>query len=98
MVAYVGEDKLISKVSRTDVQFHAMRAAQELSYDVLRSIKSQEIEVPPSFVNNEPIVFSTEYIMERRELLIIQSSDVNSSFLENNLWTPLFMLKNIVQN
>ena len=56
------------------------------------------IEVPPSFVNNEPIVFSTEYIMERRELLIIQSSDVNSSFLENNLWTPLFMLKNIVQN
>ena len=56
------------------------------------------IEVPPSFVNNEPIVFSTEYIMERRDLLIIQSSDVNSSFLENNLWTPLFMLKNIVQN
>ncbi len=36
--------------------------------------------------------------MERRDLLIIQSSDVNSSFLENNLWTPLFMLKNIVQN
>ena len=56
------------------------------------------IEVPPSFVNNEPIVFSTEYIMERRELLIIQSSDVNSSFLENNLWTPLFILKNNVQN
>ena len=56
------------------------------------------IEIPPSFVNNEPIVFSTEYIMERRDLLIIQSSDVNSSFLENNLWTPLFMLKNIVQN
>ncbi len=46
MVAYVGEDKLISKVSKTDVQFHAMRAIQELSYDVLSSIKSQEIEVP----------------------------------------------------
>ena len=56
------------------------------------------IEVPPSFVNNEPIVFSTEYILERRELLIIQSSNVNSSFLENNLWTPLFILKNKVQN
>ena len=56
------------------------------------------IEVPPSFVNNEPIVFSTEYIMERRELLIIQSSNVNSSFLENNLWTPLFILKNNIQN
>ena len=46
MIAYVGESKIISKVSRTDVQFHAMRAIQELSYDVFRSIKSQEIEVP----------------------------------------------------
>ena len=46
MIGYVGEGKLISKVNRTDVQFHAMRAIQELSYDVFRSIKSQEIEVP----------------------------------------------------
>ncbi len=50
MVAYVGEDKIINKVSRTDVQFHAMRAIQELSYDVFRSVKSQEIEVPPTLV------------------------------------------------
>ena len=46
MVAYVGEGKIISKVNKTDVQFHAMRALQELSYDVLRSFKTQEIEVP----------------------------------------------------
>ncbi len=46
MVIYVGEDKIIPKVHRTDVQFHAMRAIQELSYDVFRSVKSQEIEVP----------------------------------------------------
>ena len=48
MIAYVGESKVISKANRTDVQFHAMRAIQELSYDVFRSIKSQEIEIPPS--------------------------------------------------
>ena len=46
MYVYVGEGKIISKANRTDVQFHAMRAIQELSYDVLRSFKSQEIEVP----------------------------------------------------
>ena len=46
LLVYVGEDKLINKVSRTDVQFYAMRAIQELSYDVFRSIKSHEIEVP----------------------------------------------------
>ena len=41
MYIYVGEGKIISKVNRTDVQFHAMRAIQELSYDVLKSFKSQ---------------------------------------------------------
>lgn len=39
MVAYVGEDKNISKVKRTDVQFHAMRAIQEFSFDMLPQIK-----------------------------------------------------------
>ena len=48
MYTHVGENKLITKINRTDVQFHAMRAIQELSYDVFRSIKSQEIEVPNS--------------------------------------------------
>jgi hypothetical protein len=48
LVAYVGEEKIISKVSRTDVAFHAQRAMQELSFDTFKSIKSQEIELPPS--------------------------------------------------
>jgi hypothetical protein len=48
MIAYVGEGKIIPKVKRTDVSFHAQRAIQELSYDTFKSNKSQEIEVPPS--------------------------------------------------
>lgn len=48
IIAYVGEDKIISKIKRTDVAFHAHRALQELSYDTTRSYKSQEIEIPPS--------------------------------------------------
>ena len=43
MISYVGEGKIIPKVKRTDVLFHAKRALQELSYDTLKSIKSQEI-------------------------------------------------------
>lgn len=50
MVVYTGEGKLISRVSRTDVQFHGMRAIQELSYDVLRSHKAFEQEVPSTLV------------------------------------------------
>jgi hypothetical protein len=58
MVAYVGENKIISKVSRSDVQFHAMRAIQELSYDILRSFKSQEIEVP----NTLSMIMPQDYV------------------------------------
>jgi len=47
-VAYVGEDKIISKISRADIKFHAMRGLQELSFDTFKSCKSLEIEVPPS--------------------------------------------------
>ena len=48
MLIYVGEDKIISKAKRLDVSFHAQRALAELSFDTLRSFKSQEIELPPS--------------------------------------------------
>ena len=48
MFVYVGEDKIISKVSRTDVAFHAQRALAELSFDTLKSFKAQEITVPAS--------------------------------------------------
>jgi len=58
MYIYVGEGKIISKANRTDVQFHAMRAVQELSYDVLKSFKSQEIEVP----NTLSMVLPHDYV------------------------------------
>tara|TARA_Y100000004_G_C8899410_1_gene405683 strand:+ start:62 stop:970 length:909 start_codon:yes stop_codon:yes gene_type:complete len=48
IVAYVGEGKIINKVRRSDIQFHARRALQELSFDVFKSTKSQEIELSSS--------------------------------------------------
>ena len=48
LVAYVGAGKLIPSVKRTDLIFFAKRAMQEFSYDTLKSIKSQELTVPPS--------------------------------------------------
>ena len=48
MFVYVGEDKLISKASRTDVAFHAQRGLAEMSFDTLKSIKGIEIKVPAS--------------------------------------------------
>jgi hypothetical protein len=48
IIAYVGEGKIIDKVKRTDVAFHAQRALQELSFDTFKSTKAQEIEIPSS--------------------------------------------------
>tara|TARA_R100001463_G_scaffold94030_1_gene148555 strand:+ start:799 stop:2205 length:1407 start_codon:yes stop_codon:yes gene_type:complete len=47
-IMYVGEDKLIPKAKRADIAFHAKRALAELSFDTFKSIKSQQIVVPPS--------------------------------------------------
>ena len=46
MIGYVGEDKIISKIKRSDVAFYAQRAMQELSFDTFKSCKAQEITVP----------------------------------------------------
>jgi len=47
MIMYVGQDKIISKVKRTDVAYWAQKAIQEFSFDVLPSEKQIEVEVPP---------------------------------------------------
>ena len=48
LIGYVGTGKLIPNAKRTDVMFHAKRGLQEFSYDTLKSIKSQEITIPPT--------------------------------------------------
>ena len=73
MFSYVGEDKLIPKGRRTEVQFHAMRAIQELTYDTFKSVKSQEIVLPPSltmilpqdYVNYTSLTFLSDDGLER---------------------------------
>lgn len=58
IVAYVGSGKLISDVKRTDVLFHAKRGLQEFSYDVLKSVKSQELTVP----HNLSVILPQDYV------------------------------------
>ena len=58
MVGYVGTGKLIGSVKRTDVIFHAKRSMQEFSYDTLKSIKSVELNIPPSL----SVVIPQDYV------------------------------------
>ena len=86
VVAYTGEDKIIPKANRTDIQFHAMRALQELSFDTFKSTKSQEIEIPPSlkmilpqdYVNYVKITATSDDGVERVLYPAVFSSDPNA--------------------
>jgi len=55
LMAYIGDDKILQKVKRTDVLFHARRAMQELSYDILPSAKSIESTIPITLTVPLPI-------------------------------------------
>lgn len=83
IVAYVGQDKLITKVKRTDVAYWAQRAVQEFSFDVLPQNKSIEIEVPPGlymvlpqdYVNYTKLSWTDKGGVER----IIYRTDITSN-------------------
>ena len=53
--AYVGRGKICEGVLGMDVNFHAIRALQELSYDTLKCTKDLEVEVPSSLVLVMPL-------------------------------------------
>jgi len=81
MVAYVGEGKLIPSVKRTDVIFHAKRSMQEFSYDTLKSIKSVELNIPPSL----SIVLPQDYANYVKVSWIDQSGVKHPMYPTNNL-------------
>ena len=58
LIGYVGQNKLLPSVKRTDIIFHAKRALQEFSYDTLKSIKSAELSIP----SNLTLVLPQDYV------------------------------------
>ena len=48
MVGYVGDGKLIQTAKKSDILFFAKRSLQEFSYDTLKSVHSQELNIPAS--------------------------------------------------
>jgi hypothetical protein len=89
LVAYVGAGKLISDVKRTDVIFHAKRGLQEFSYDTLKSIKSQELSIPPSL----SVVLPQDYVnyvkMSWVDRLGVKHQILPTQLTSNPYTTPL---------
>lgn len=79
--AYVGDGKLVPSVKRTDVIFHVKRSMQEFSYDTLKSIKSQELNIPPSL----SVVIPQDYVNYVRMSWIDESGVKHIIYPTNNL-------------
>ena len=85
-IAYVGAGKLIPSCSRTDLIFHAKRGLQEFSYDTLKSIKSQELNIPPEL----SVVIPQDYVNYTKVSWIDQLGVKRPIYPANNLTTNPF--------
>tara|TARA_R100001460_G_scaffold4797_3_gene13417 strand:+ start:1974 stop:3692 length:1719 start_codon:yes stop_codon:yes gene_type:complete len=91
MVAYVGDNKLITSVDRTDVAFFAQRGLAELSFDTLKSFKSQSIILPPTlvmplphdYVNYTRVVWCDESGIKRP---LYRTTDTQNPFQIKQTW------------
>lgn len=54
IIMFTGENKVLPKVNRTEVSMHAKRCLQEFSYDVFKTYKAYEIEIPPALTMQLP--------------------------------------------
>ena len=58
LIAYVGDGKILTKVPRYEVAFHAQRCVQEFSYDMFHAPKTIELELGPAL----QIILPQDYV------------------------------------
>lgn len=91
MVSYVGKDKIIPRIKRTDVLFHAKRGIQEFSYDITKVEKIQEVEVG----SNLSVLMPQDYVD------YVQISRIDNAGIERPLYPMRFTsipTESILQN
>ena len=89
---YVGQNKVFPTISTGDINYHAHRALQELSYDTLKSCKSQEITLPPSlqmilpndYINYTKITWSDSHGIEHVLYPTSKTSNPNTIQQDSN--------------
>jgi len=81
MVGYVGDGKLIQTAKKSDVLFFAKRSLQEFSYDTLKSIHSQELNIPASL----SVILPQDYVNYVRVSWIDQLGVKRIIYPANNL-------------
>jgi len=90
-IAYVGEDKIIPRALKADIAFHAQRALQELSFDTFKSVKSQQIDLPPTLLMPLP----HDYINYTKLSWVDSAGIKHPLYPTNNTSNPFQVAQNI---
>ncbi len=64
-----------------------------LKVSINNDIDTLKLSIFPSFVEGEPIVFRTTYDLEKRQNLLIESSNISAMHLQKIGWAPLFIFE-----
>ena len=90
MIAYVGENKIIPKISKIDVSFYAQRALRELSFDTFKSIKAIQIECPDSL----SMILPKDYVNYTRVMWADSSGIKHPMYPTRDTQNPFQILQN----
>jgi hypothetical protein len=98
ILMYTGDDQIINRVKRDKIIFHAKRGLQELNYDVLREIKSIELELNPDILT---LILPEDFVKHVRvswvdnkgffhPLIVDENSPIAKAYLQDNAYNYLF--------
>jgi hypothetical protein len=89
LLTYVGDDKLINKVDRNEIIFHAKRGLQDLHYDALREIVGFEVEVPETL----KVPLPHDFVSESKIAMVGDNGLFYPIPKNNNSGTPISYLQ-----
>ena len=64
----------------------------KLIINLNNDIGTSKVLIMPSFVDGKAIAFETEYELQKREKLIIETSNVSNAHLEESFFTPILSI------
>ena len=78
-----------------DQTFQDLKLSEsKLIINLNNDLRNVTVWVMPSFVDNKPIAMEKKFELQKRQKLIIETSNVANAHLENSSWTPILSIVN----
>jgi len=78
-----------------DQTFQELKLSEsKLIINLNNDLRNAIVWVMPSFVDNYPIAMEKKFDLQKRQKLIIETSNVANAHLENSSWTPILSIVN----